>query len=50
MEMTGVARSFDRYQPWPVKWSEMKIASGSSLWVRYGHFGSQRGYCYIGVI
>ncbi|KAH9675927.1 NAD(P)-bd dom domain-containing protein [Citrus sinensis] len=29
MEMTGIARSSDRYQPWPVKWPEMEIASGS---------------------
>ncbi|KAK9194767.1 hypothetical protein WN944_005474 [Citrus x changshan-huyou] len=29
MEMTGIARSSDRYQPWPVKWPEMEIASRS---------------------
>ncbi|KAK9222153.1 hypothetical protein WN944_010585 [Citrus x changshan-huyou] len=43
MEMTGIARSSDRYQPWPVKWPKMEIASRSGLWVRHGHFGSERG-------
>ena len=34
MEMTGVAWSFDRYQPWLVEWPEMKTESGLGLQVR----------------
>ena len=50
MEMIGIARSSDRYQPWPGKWPEMEIASGSGLWVRHAHFDSQREYCDISAI
>ena len=41
VEMTGIARSFDRYEPWPAAWTKMetKFGSGSPVFViKWGVF------------